>query len=677
MLQWIKKISAKKTKTITLVERILVIVFCFSVTFSSAHAQIITSTGSGNSAANTVNAGLNPLQASSGLSGRDLPSIAGGVIKGALGVLGIIVVGMIVYAGFLWVTSQGNEEQISKAKKILVNGTIGVIIIFSAYAIASFIFKLSNGVNTVSEGGGSGLEAQNFQGSGALGGIIKDHYPTRDQVGVPRNSKIIITFRKAIKPDSFIVNNNQSQDANGNAIFGDCVNVGEKMDWKKDCDSLTLDDDHISIKRADTGEKITGASVVAQYQNGKLYTVVLRPFDYLGSNASNVPYKVRIGKAVLLDDQANNNPSIFKVKSFGNDYYEWSFTCSTELDVAPPYVKNVFPEDGTKEARNSVIQIDFSEPMDPTGVQGSFHVDGNVYALEGGNIFLKAGKSTVPLGDFSLTNGYRTLEFTPSQECGTNSCGGKIFCLPVCDNAAAGCTEDTYSLLVKAAKTFSVSSFESIPFSGAMDVSGNALDGNKNNKVDSAPTVGAIFTDQRKPDNFFWDFVVTNQIDATAPYLRQVVPGLDAQNVAPASDLKMIFNKRMRVDPLYDVLIEEQPAQKIPLCKVPSIYFNSDKTTDVTLNHCPFVNSSRLYYFPVLTSDIQDVHFNCFYPGKGPGGSSEVGAHRAVSSVCDDAGKNCCSVDQITGRSFCCNGAVDAKNGQKETCLENLRANSF
>jgi hypothetical protein len=79
----------------------------------------------------------------------------------------------------------------------------------------------------------------------------------------------------------------------------------------------------------------------------------------------------------------------------------------------------------------------------------------------------------------------RTLEFTPTLQCGTNACGKAIFCLPVCDKPGANCPQrqDTYALLVKAGRTFSLTSFESIPFSGAMDLSGNALDGNENYKA--------------------------------------------------------------------------------------------------------------------------------------------------------------------------------------------------
>lgn len=61
------------------------------------------------------------------------------IIKIALGLLGVIFIALIIYAGFIWMTSTGNEEQISKAKKIMVSSIIGVVIILAAYIITVFV----------------------------------------------------------------------------------------------------------------------------------------------------------------------------------------------------------------------------------------------------------------------------------------------------------------------------------------------------------------------------------------------------------------------------------------------------------------------------------------------------------------------------------------------------------
>lgn len=62
-----------------------------------------------------------------------------GVINVVLGFLGIIAVGLILYAGFLWMTSQGNADKIQRAKMLMVSAVIGLAIVLSAFVIARFI----------------------------------------------------------------------------------------------------------------------------------------------------------------------------------------------------------------------------------------------------------------------------------------------------------------------------------------------------------------------------------------------------------------------------------------------------------------------------------------------------------------------------------------------------------
>jgi hypothetical protein len=61
------------------------------------------------------------------------------IINILLGFLGVIAVVLILIGGFKWMTSQGNEEKIGEAKKLLGAGVVGLVIIFVAYALAYFI----------------------------------------------------------------------------------------------------------------------------------------------------------------------------------------------------------------------------------------------------------------------------------------------------------------------------------------------------------------------------------------------------------------------------------------------------------------------------------------------------------------------------------------------------------
>lgn len=66
--------------------------------------------------------------------------LIGVIIRGALGVVGSIALAIFVYGGFTWMVSGGNAEMVQRGKLTFFYATIGLIIIFSAYAIVKFLF---------------------------------------------------------------------------------------------------------------------------------------------------------------------------------------------------------------------------------------------------------------------------------------------------------------------------------------------------------------------------------------------------------------------------------------------------------------------------------------------------------------------------------------------------------
>ncbi len=63
----------------------------------------------------------------------------GTVIKAALSMVGVIFLTLMVYAGYLWMTARGQEEEIDKAQKIITAAIIGLVIVVGAYSITSFV----------------------------------------------------------------------------------------------------------------------------------------------------------------------------------------------------------------------------------------------------------------------------------------------------------------------------------------------------------------------------------------------------------------------------------------------------------------------------------------------------------------------------------------------------------
>ena|SRR3989338_2016093 len=77
----------------------------------------------------------------SGLEPTDIRYSIANIIRLSLGFLGVGALILMLYAGFMWMTSAGSEEKVGKAKKILWGAIIGLAIILSAFAITSFVIR--------------------------------------------------------------------------------------------------------------------------------------------------------------------------------------------------------------------------------------------------------------------------------------------------------------------------------------------------------------------------------------------------------------------------------------------------------------------------------------------------------------------------------------------------------
>lgn len=94
--------------------------------------------------------GLDATKNAANTNGEVLPSsikgetgvaeIVGVVIQSLLGIVGLVFFVLFFYAGFNWMTAQGNSDKIDKAKETITASLIGIILVFGAYAITNFVF---------------------------------------------------------------------------------------------------------------------------------------------------------------------------------------------------------------------------------------------------------------------------------------------------------------------------------------------------------------------------------------------------------------------------------------------------------------------------------------------------------------------------------------------------------
>jgi len=68
-----------------------------------------------------------------------LSTVIGKAISSLLGMIGIVFIIIIIYAGILYMLSAGAEDKVKTAKKMIVQAIVGIIIIVGAYAITDFV----------------------------------------------------------------------------------------------------------------------------------------------------------------------------------------------------------------------------------------------------------------------------------------------------------------------------------------------------------------------------------------------------------------------------------------------------------------------------------------------------------------------------------------------------------
>lgn len=91
-----------------------------------------------------IETGLNETANRAGLKSKNtlsLPQIVGNVLGAALALIGVIFLVLVVYGGFIWMTAGGDTDKVGKAKQMITNGVIGLVIVMGGYIITNFVLK--------------------------------------------------------------------------------------------------------------------------------------------------------------------------------------------------------------------------------------------------------------------------------------------------------------------------------------------------------------------------------------------------------------------------------------------------------------------------------------------------------------------------------------------------------
>lgn len=537
---------------------------------------------------------------------QDIRIIIARIIRIIIGFLGIIAVGLIMYAGWLWMTSEGEAEKVEKAKKTLTNAVIGLIIIMASFAIASFILNklmgATDGGDTPGPPGGGG------GGIPALGsGIISSHYPGRNQKDIPRNTKIMVTFKEAIDASTMI------EDSNSSGIFGDWINDGDGEIEDGEFDELNNN----NIKIYKTIDGVPGAIIfaVSARKTDDNKTFIFKPTQYLGSPTEKIWYSVGLSKNIK---KANGDPAFAGV--IGEIAYDWMFEVGTFIDNTPPKVESIIPQPDATEPRNVVAQINFSEAVDPISASGIFKAGSGFNNIK---VIDEAATSSIE-GIFYISNQYKTVEFLTFDACGINSCGQTIYCLP---------GNKRIQVFINAATLMALDSPSAVfPYDGVVDLADNSFDGNGNGTAQGPKSQSGLVpynannqTHEGEGDDYYWLFNTNDTIDIIPPIIEQINPGVGASQVDLSAIPQATFSKLLMSASLNSSSINFK-------CGGAGCNYwinksdNLGKTT-AKINHDQFNEGTN--YAVQFNSGIKDIYQNCYTPCSGLG---------------------------ITGGPSCCNG---------------------
>ncbi|KKR84911.1 MAG: hypothetical protein UU31_C0002G0069 [Candidatus Uhrbacteria bacterium GW2011_GWA2_41_10] len=550
-------------------------------------------------------ASVNAVGSASGLSTQELTILIARIIRAALGVLGIVFVALIVYAGYLYMISSGDPVKTANAKKIIKSAAIGLVIIFASYSIASYV--LGRLLAAAGLAGTTTTTAAPYSEplSGSLGsGMIENHYPGRNAIDIPRNTRIMITFKEPMNPDSFVKDDDKdpatTDDMNTDNLLiypTDSVNGSEGVEAK---------------------DVALASTAVAVSYTEDLRTFVFDPIDLLGNALEDTNYTVKIQPDSLKAD----GTAVFS--GAYAEGYEWSFEVSTEVDLTPPKVVSAIPVSSDNPYdRNVTIQITFNEAMDPVAVSGTYDPNQEKTFSNIEIVATPEGETKNNVyGSFLISNGYKTVEFTSFDACSKDPCGDTIYCLPALANIevqahAAGLSTDPPQ-----------ASMIGGLFDGLADAAGNSLDGDGDG---TAEGTGVSL------DDYQWNFQTSDAINDDVPEIISLSPGIREENVDLNTQVKVTFNMLMQSSSLNSDAIRLIPDQVQELWYTlsqmslnsnfqPANVEENPVYTQAMVDHASFWESDETQgifynYYPVISNDVKSVYQICMYPSYGPSNS--------------------------------------------------------
>ena len=319
-------LSSKKTKPYILTGGIFISLFfviVIVISHSSASAQ-----------------GLD-LPSVASLPDRPLPDLLVGIINGFLGLLGVIALGVLIYGGYVWMTSGGISQRIALAKRILLSAVIGFIIILTSWAIVNYIINGAAGGGPGGPGPGPGPGPL----PGASNFVVKWIDPKDGATDVPLCRIVQAGFSTNIDTSTINAAN---------------VRIRQACTADPQCTSTDQDTGLVTSLGTCGGDNYCTIDVSGSYSASGNITAFYPANEW----NENTTYQIFFSNSIL-----NSSGS----STLGPPYV-FFFTTGTTTDVTPPRVIMTDPSSMSVQSNICLlwpIAAQFSEPMDAISLSDS------------------------------------------------------------------------------------------------------------------------------------------------------------------------------------------------------------------------------------------------------------------------------------------------------------------
>ncbi|MFH1426846.1 MAG: Ig-like domain-containing protein [Candidatus Kerfeldbacteria bacterium] len=274
------------------------------------------------------------------------------IISWVLGILAIIAVIIVIWGGVTWMTSGGNEEKIDRAKKILINGSIGLVIILAAWGIVLYVLSVLSGATGAGLGGdgnGQACVGCTVPGGGSEFYVLATN-PEAGETDVTLCTDVTVLMNADVD-QATVTNETLYVQVEGGGSDGSACTVNTN------CASAICSNGNCQ------GDSIPGVRGFAPGESTAY-------FNFIPDNEfeANTVYQAVVmgGSGGVLSEDSNDDQIDDRLAMTSS--YIWTFTTGNDTDTIPPTVQenssSPFPADGeTDVCTNTVINFDFSESM--------------------------------------------------------------------------------------------------------------------------------------------------------------------------------------------------------------------------------------------------------------------------------------------------------------------------